>query len=551
MAEGVPAKVDIEAIFKRLRAIQANKVCFDCNSKNPTWSSVTHGVFICIDCSGVHRTLGVHLTFVRSTQLDTNWTWLQLRNMQLGGNTNARHFFRQHNCTTTDAQQKYNSRAAQLYKDKLATMSKQAMQIHGSRLHIDIQTQEEVPEPKKEVDFFDEHANIVTPASPDVVPIDPFKYCRSARSVSNGTNGVDSSVGPSVDSLAAPNTDSQLSTEPPKKSMIGARRPASKLGAKKLGGMGATRVKKDFAAIEKQATHNDEMRAEQTKELTKEEKQDAMVSLEKAYDNLGVSHKREEERIKRTDPKKAQQAERLGMGLGIRSGVSHSLFGEMKTIDQESPNNNNKRSGGNGGGSSFRDEEIEDDFETVIRFSSGPPKYKDSPFEDRGFSGFSGSGKGTGIDDLLSNKTPMSNSTSWENEFDNKSKSSSGVSSSNSMDFSSSSKVSASANYKYTPVDDTQARDKFGNAKSISSDMFFQARRDIKSIFIYIVTDLVSLKNSFGGWILEMKYLILALSAPDLDEVRESVRQGVTKVAGRLSNVASNLMTSLQQDRYL
>ena len=48
-----------------------NDKCVDCLRKSPKWASINLGVVLCIDCSGHHRGLGVHLSQIRSLILDS------------------------------------------------------------------------------------------------------------------------------------------------------------------------------------------------------------------------------------------------------------------------------------------------------------------------------------------------------------------------------------------------------------------------------------------------------------------------------------------------
>uniref|UniRef100_A0A8C6ST64 Arf-GAP with coiled-coil, ANK repeat and PH domain-containing protein n=1 Tax=Neogobius melanostomus TaxID=47308 RepID=A0A8C6ST64_9GOBI len=81
-----------ESILLRILSLPGNEVCCDCGQAEPRWASINLGILLCIECSGIHRSLGVHCSKVRSLTLDS-WEPELLKLMCELGNSVINHIY--------------------------------------------------------------------------------------------------------------------------------------------------------------------------------------------------------------------------------------------------------------------------------------------------------------------------------------------------------------------------------------------------------------------------------------------------------------------------
>ncbi|CAK7565657.1 MAG: ADP-ribosylation factor GTPase-activating protein gcs1 [Sporothrix epigloea] len=162
MASKAMWEVDPETRSK-LHAIQkesSNDICCDCGAPSPQWASPKFGVFICLVCAGVHRGLGVHISFVRSISMDA-FKASEIERMRLGGNTVWRTFFESHTDTKMRGLMWDDATIAERYSGDVGEEYKE-------RLSAKVEGREYVPSEKKSRPSFTATS---TPASSRSTPL--------------------------------------------------------------------------------------------------------------------------------------------------------------------------------------------------------------------------------------------------------------------------------------------------------------------------------------------------------------------------------------------
>jgi len=265
-----------------------------------------------------------------------------------------------------------------MYREKLHQAATKAQRTYGTKLNIDDNTSHSSAQQSNETetpDFFAEAAQENRPIA--LIPAYEIKDTHIVDKSHEGPN-----VLVSLSDSANQGEDQSSSAI---KSTILQKKPAP---AKKKG-LGAQKVNTDFKEIERamlEQEKNKELELQQqakTKEEQEKQLEKQMASMKLAYNNIDKQREKEEAKLMQSDPKKAQQLERLGMAVGTRSvGISHSAVSDMQIIQQEgvsskSTSNNYNQSYAN------KNKDFFDEMDS--HFQSSSKNYEDDNFTFKGF----------------------------------------------------------------------------------------------------------------------------------------------------------------------
>eukprot|EP00934_Nitzschia_sp_Nitz4_P003379 Nitzschia sp. Nitz4//scaffold87_size112219//51922//52584//NITZ4_004074-RA/size112219-processed-gene-0.23-mRNA-1//-1//CDS//3329559369//3369//frame0 len=117
-----------------LQEMEGNSRCLDCGKKHPEWAAVSYGALICLQCAGVHRSMGVNVSTVRSVTMD-HWRHDEVVKMLEGGNRQIAAFFQRHalsqECVEFQSPQLNAANVTSMrYKTKAALFYRQQLEHH-------------------------------------------------------------------------------------------------------------------------------------------------------------------------------------------------------------------------------------------------------------------------------------------------------------------------------------------------------------------------------------------------------------------------------------